>query len=52
MEFVKKVLKSCIAVIDSDVERLINSLNRILRSVPLGMTALFSYNKFKNYSLK
>lgn len=52
MEIVKKVLNSCIAVIDSDVECLINSLNRILRSLLFGMTALFSYNKFKNSSLK
>lgn len=53
MEFVKKVLKTCsIALTDSDVECLINSLSRILRSVALGMTALFNYNKFKNYSLK
>lgn len=51
--FVKKVLKICsIALIDSDVECLINSLSRILRSVLLGMTALFSYKKIKNYSLK
>lgn len=53
MQLVKKVLKNCsIALTDSDVECLINSLSRIPRSVPLGMTALFSYNKFKNYSFK
>lgn len=38
--------------IGSDVECLINFLNRILRSAPLGMADLFCYNKFKNYGLK